>query len=181
MKQYIALLRGINISGKNKIAMPQLKEAFEEIGFLNVTTYINSGNVCFTTTTKNLQQLQQQCEDIIKHKFHLDIPVAIIPIPYLKEVLEHAPIWWDQPSEKEIIHQVIFLIPPTTIEEVYNAIKPPKAEYEKVSYYKNTIFFSAPRETFNKASWSKIASSSVNNNVTIRNANTAKKLLALAQ
>ena len=49
MKKYIALLRGINISGKNKVSMPLLKVAFEELGFLNVSTYINSGNVLFSS------------------------------------------------------------------------------------------------------------------------------------
>ncbi|MFZ2539632.1 MAG: DUF1697 domain-containing protein, partial [Oscillospiraceae bacterium] len=43
MEKYIALLRGINISGKNKVSMPLLKVAFEDVGFLDVSTYINSG------------------------------------------------------------------------------------------------------------------------------------------
>lgn len=47
MKRYIALLRGINISGKNKIPMAELKKAFEELPFEEVKTYLNSGNVIF--------------------------------------------------------------------------------------------------------------------------------------
>jgi uncharacterized protein (DUF1697 family) len=54
MRTYIALLRGINISGKNKISMPLLKAAFEEIGFSNVSTYINSGNVIFSSNIISL-------------------------------------------------------------------------------------------------------------------------------
>ena len=45
MKRYIALLRGINISGKNKIAMSELKKGFSEIGFVEVNSYLNSGNI----------------------------------------------------------------------------------------------------------------------------------------
>lgn len=56
-KKYIALLRGINVSGKNKIAMPELKIAFEEIGFLNVSTYINSGNVIFSSNIQDKDEL----------------------------------------------------------------------------------------------------------------------------
>lgn len=49
MGNYIALLRGINVGGKNKIAMPELKKMFEEIGYQNVVTYINSGNIVFSS------------------------------------------------------------------------------------------------------------------------------------
>ena len=48
MKRYIALLRGINISGKNKIVMDELKTAFEKLGFTDVKTHLNSGNVIFS-------------------------------------------------------------------------------------------------------------------------------------
>ena len=49
MKRYIAFLRGINISGKNKISMAELKKGFEELGFQEVKTYLNSGNVIFSS------------------------------------------------------------------------------------------------------------------------------------
>lgn len=49
MEKYIALLRGINISGKNKISMSELKKEFEILGYENVVTYLNSGNVIFTS------------------------------------------------------------------------------------------------------------------------------------
>ena len=49
MIRYVALLRGINISGKNKIPMPELKKGFESLSFENVRTYLNSGNVLFST------------------------------------------------------------------------------------------------------------------------------------
>ena len=48
MKRYIALLRGINISGKNKISMPELKSHIVELGYMDVLTYLNSGNVIFS-------------------------------------------------------------------------------------------------------------------------------------
>ena len=49
MKRYIALLRGVNISGKNKVPMAELKKGFEEMGFSEVRTYLNSGNVIFSS------------------------------------------------------------------------------------------------------------------------------------
>ena len=50
MDKYVALLRGINISGKNKVPMKELKDEFEHLGYKDVTTYLNSGNVIFTSS-----------------------------------------------------------------------------------------------------------------------------------
>lgn len=179
MEKYIALLRGINISGKNKVPMPLLKEVFEEMGFLHVSTYINSGNVLFMSD-KNKDDITLQCKEMLKDCFPFEIPVLIISHKELIEALENAPAWWDIQSDVEIIHQAIFLIPPVTIDEVFQAVKEAKPEYEKVGSYKNVIFWSAPRATLSKTSWYKIASSSVNYKVTIRNASTTKKLQALS-
>lgn len=180
MENYIALLRGINISGKNKVSMPLLKVAFEDMGFLNVSTYINSGNVLFSSENNDKSELSSRCKAMIDERFMLDIPLAIISLKELSEALDNAPEWWDKKSDEEVIHQIIFLIPPVTIEEVYTAIGEAKPEYEQVGCYKNVIFWSAPRATLSRARWYKIASSSVNSKVTIRNASTAKKLLLLS-
>lgn len=179
MEKYIALLRGINIGGKNKVAMPLLKAAFEDMGFLDVSTYINSGNVLFASDN-DIDEISTRCKTMMKEKFMIDVPILIISLKELSDALDNAPKWWDLSSKEEVIHQIIFLIPPVSIMEVYKAVGEAKPEYEKVSYYENVIFWSAPRATLSKTRWYKIASSSVNNNVTIRNASTAKKLRLLA-
>lgn len=180
MEKYIAFLRGINISGKNKVSMPLLKVAFEDMGFSNISTYINSGNVLFSSENSDKSEISSQCKDMIKERFMLDVPVVILSLKELSEALNNTPEWWDINSDKEVIHQAIFLIPPVTIEEVYKAVGEAKPEYEQVDYYKNVIFWSAPRATLSKTRWYKIAGSTVNNKVTIRSANTVKKLLLLS-
>lgn len=179
MKKYIAFLRGINVSGKNKVAMPILRKAFEQAGFSEVATYINSGNVIFSSSMDDRVELVEACESLIRETFSLDIPVAVIPVDELAETMSHAPQWWDQ--QEETIHYAIFIIAPMTIEEVFQAVGVIKPEYEQIAFRGDVIFWSAPRKTFNKARWSKIASSSVNNHVTIRNANTVKKVLSMSQ
>ncbi|EMK17646.1 DUF1697 domain-containing protein, partial [Leptospira kirschneri] len=57
MKTYIALLRGINVSGQKKILMKDLSSIFESLGFMNVKTYIQSGNVLFQDKSKNVKEL----------------------------------------------------------------------------------------------------------------------------
>ena len=88
MAKHIALLRGINIGGKNKISMPLLKIAFEEIGFLDVITYINSGNIIFSSNIQDKNELIQKCESIILDKFMLNIPITIISAKELSDTLK---------------------------------------------------------------------------------------------
>lgn len=62
MKRYIALLRGINVSGKNKVPMAELKKCFESLGVMEVKTCLNSGNVIFFSADKNVTALIDQVE-----------------------------------------------------------------------------------------------------------------------
>lgn len=78
MKRYVALLRGINVSGKNKVFMPALKEGFEQLAFEDVKTYLNSGNVIFSSHEDDIKKLTNQIELMIHNQFHLDISVFVI-------------------------------------------------------------------------------------------------------
>ena len=120
MQRYIALLRGINISGKNKIAMSELKEMFIELGFAEVVTYLNSGNVVFSSDVDDKSILSDKINGVIKDRFDLDIPVFIILQEELKEVLDNAPDWWG--DDKEIYDNLIFIMPPLSCEEVCDEI-----------------------------------------------------------
>ncbi len=179
-RTYVALLRGINVGGKNKVAMSLLREYFSEAGFTNVRTYINSGNVIFESDISDKLKLIQICNNLMIEKFSLSVPVTVISAEELANALLHAPKWWDKPSEEETVHQAIFIIPPITAQAIITAVGEPNPQFEQVDYYENVIFWSAARETFSKTRWSKIASSSVYSKVTIRNANTSKKLCSLA-
>lgn len=178
MRKYIAFLRGINVGGKNKISMPELKNLFEQNGFADVTTYINSGNVIFSSDHKDEKKLKEECEIFIANKFRLNIPVTIIAVNDLIAAHDHAPLWWGH--DKDSKHNAIFVIPPTTVGEVIENVGAIKPEYEKVDYYGSVIFWSAPIETFSRTRWSKIVGSSLYDSITIRNANTVRKLILLA-
>ena len=94
MTRYVALLRGINISGKNKISMPELKAVLAENGFADVKTYLNSGNVLFSADEMNVEKLAESLRSIISQTFHLEIPVFVISQDELKGLLEKSPLWW---------------------------------------------------------------------------------------
>lgn len=91
MKRYIAFLRGINISGKNKISMVELKKKFEELGFEEVKTYLNSGNVIFLSNKENVGKLTIQIETMIKEHYGFNIPIFCIAKEELEDALQNAP------------------------------------------------------------------------------------------
>lgn len=119
--KYIVLLRGINISGKNKISMNELKAGLEKIGFENVSTYLNSGNAIFQSEIDNKEVIKENIQRMIKERFNLEIPVYVTTAPELEDILKHTPEWWET-NNKEIYDNIIFIIPPTKYEEVYNTI-----------------------------------------------------------
>lgn len=178
MQKYIALLRGINVGGKNKISMPELKMTFEDSGYQDVITYINSGNVIFSSHNEDKEEIKRICESAIADKFSLNIVVTILSAGELSAALSHAPAWWDHDEQSK--HNAIFIIPPATAADIIEEVGIDKTEYEQVSYYGQVIFWSAPIKTFSKTRWSKIVGKSAYNSITIRNANTAKKLLQLS-
>lgn len=180
MIRYIALLRGINIGGKNKISMSELKKGFEELNFFDVLTYINSGNIIFSSNIEDIANIQSNIKLMIKDKFNLDIPVFIITIGELEIVLKNAPNWWGN-DDKNIYDNIIFIIPPTTYEEVFLEIGEAKQEYEKIANFQNVIYWSFDLKSYSKTNWIKTANSKINNKVTIRTSNTMRKLLELSK
>lgn len=179
MNRYISLLRGINISGKNKISMSELKKGFEELDFENVKTHLNSGNIIFSSDACDKYMLSNNIKSMIRNRFDLDIPVLTVLQEEIKEQLSHAPDWWGD-SNKEIYDNIIFLIPPLSYEMLYNEIGHPKEEYEKVYNYKDVVFWSFSRKDYQKTNWwRETAKADVCNKITIRTANTVRKIVCM--
>ena len=88
--RYIALLRGVNVGGKNKLPMALLRDALGKTPFYGVTTYIQSGNIIFNTDleTANCEQI---IEDLLKAEFDLDVPVIVKKQDVIKDILQANP------------------------------------------------------------------------------------------
>lgn len=140
MKRYIALLRGINISGKNKMPVAELKAGFAEAG------YLNSGNVAFDSDAEDKGSISESITVMIKDRFMLDIPVPVILQEELADILANAPKWW-RDDNKEIYDNLVFIFPSVDYDRLYSALGEPEAEYEKVFNYKNAVFWSFVRKT----------------------------------
>lgn len=181
MGKFVALLRGINISGKNKIPMQELKLGFESLGYKEVVTYLNSGNVIFSSNTNDKVKISNDIYKMLENKFNIKIPVFVIKSDELNDLLSNKPDWWGT-GDKNIYDNIIFIIPPTTYKDVYEALGEPKIELEKIKEYKNSIFWSYDLKNYRKTNWwSKTASTIIRNSITIRTANTMKKVLELCR
>jgi len=179
--KYIALLRGINISGKNKISMSELKRALEENGYENVSTYLNSGNVIFETKQKSKDSIAKDIYNIVKATFNLKIPIFIMTAVELEDILDNNPNWWGT-GDKSIYDNLIFIIPPIKYAEVYAILGEPSENIEKIEEYKNSVFWSYDLKNYRKSNWRcKTASTNIKDNITIRTANTMKKLLEICK
>ena len=177
--RYIALLRGINISGKNKISMPELKTALGEKGFADVKTYLNSGNVIFSEDETDAVKLAESICAIILETFHLEIPVFVISQDELKSLLSKAPSWWGN-DNKDIYDNLIFAITPYSIETVAEKIGEPTEKIEKVQICGNAAFWAFDRKLYAKANWwKKTAAPGIGEIVTIRTANTLRKIVEM--
>lgn len=179
MKRYIAFLRGVNISGKNKVPMTRLKNEFEKLEYKEVKTYLNSGNVIFSSDKNNIKSITKQIVTIIKKQFSLDIPIFVIEKEELEDILRNAPDWWGN-KDKEIYDNLIFIMPPTTFVDVFSEIGEAKEKLEKILNYKEAIFWSFSRKNYQKTNWwPKTARGNISNKLTIRTARTVRKVVEM--
>jgi uncharacterized protein (DUF1697 family) len=91
MNTYISILRGINVSGHNIIKMDALQELYKSLGFKNVQTYIQSGNVIFQDTSSDIQNLEKKISEKITVTLGLKIPLLVKEISEFKEISRHNP------------------------------------------------------------------------------------------
>ncbi len=91
MKTYIALLRGINVSGQKKIKMADLTEMMRLLGLQQIQTYIQSGNIVFSTTESDQQDLARSIEEAIATTFGFEVCVLVKTQRQLKEIVEENP------------------------------------------------------------------------------------------
>ncbi len=104
MQKYIALLRGINVSGKNRIQMNELRQMFEELGFSAVRTYIQSGNVIFKSIQNNHLKINQLISDKITENYGFIVPVIVLSFDEMKKAIENNPFILDLTKNPVFMH-----------------------------------------------------------------------------
>ncbi|WP_028893062.1 DUF1697 domain-containing protein [Tenacibaculum sp. 47A_GOM-205m] len=115
MKRYIVILRGINVSGKNKLPMAELRDILNELGFQNIQTYIQSGNVILDSEEAK-ETVCQKVKEAIAAKFGYDVPVLARTPEEWKKALDNYPFL--QENEKIVAFAFLDGIPNETVIEV---------------------------------------------------------------
>jgi uncharacterized protein (DUF1697 family) len=106
MASHVALLRGINVGGRNKVPMADLREVVASLGHTGVSTYIQSGNVLFSTAEEDTAKLAAALESAIEERFGIWSSVVVLSRDELAQVLAANP-YPDEPNPK-MVH-VVFL------------------------------------------------------------------------
>jgi uncharacterized protein (DUF1697 family) len=106
MASHVALLRGINLGGRNKVPMAELREVVASLGHTGVTTYIQSGNVLFTTPESDTGKLASALEAAITGAFGVSSPVVVLSRDELAQILDRNP--YPQEPNPKFVH-VVFL------------------------------------------------------------------------
>ncbi len=178
MSTYIALLRGINVSGKNKIKMVELKQLFLNLGFCNVVTYIQSGNVLFSTKKISTVKIEELIINEIKKHFNYSIKVLILKKNEFEAVYKANPLLNNISFDLKKVC-VVFLNKTPSKEGIKN-VKSLASKDEIVIFKDRTAYLYCPKGFGSTKLSNNNIEAKLNVSATSRNWNTVTKLVELS-
>src|SRR6266496_246324 len=173
---FVALLRGINVGGKNMIRMSSLKDSFERMGFNDVTTYINSGNIIFKAQEGDARKLERDIGAMLSGEYKLERKVVVRSYSEMADLVKSLPKTWD--GDRRWKYNVIFLRHSIDSENTLDGLKS-KSDVEQVVYRPGALLWSARISDLSRTSMFKLPSQKLFQEMTVRNTNTTKKLYEL--
>lgn len=174
---HIVLLRGINVSGKNKIKMAELRAALAAHGFERVQTYIQSGNIVFCSD-ENRESVCAQIAKIIYNKWQYTVMVIGVSAAELKESLALNPFGLESAKNKTTYFGYLKSTPePSNIAALQSISYPP----ETVKFQNGFLFLHSPHGAGKAKITHKLLERKLAVGVTIRNYNTVSRLIAIAE
>ena len=180
MNTYVVLLRGINVGGKNIVAMSDLKKCLEDLGFFNVSTYIASGNVILQSG-QPADWVKARIEEALPRNFKLDsdlIKVLVLTRSQLQAVIDNRPEGFgDQPDKYHC--GAIFLIDLDAADAM--AAFKPREGVDTVWQGRGVVYSQRLSAMRTKSRLNKIMESPLYKSMTIRNWNTTTRLLAILE
>lgn len=179
MNNYIAILRGINVSGSKLIKMDALRKAFEAWGFKSVQTYIQSGNIVFQSNKATTQELEKRIYQNIKKEFGFDVPVVVKTHQELKNIVSKNPFAKDKLKDPAFFH-VTFL---SAVPEKENIRKITETSFspEEFILTGNAIYLYSPKGYGSAKLTNNFLEGKLKVNATTRNWKTTLELLKMAE
>ncbi len=174
MEQYIVLLKGVNVSGKNIIKMALLKDALTKTGFTNVTTYIQSGNIVLQSNL-TAPQIQDTINQLIYTEFQLQIAIFCLTTAQIKQALQNNPFPESAPGNKVFI---TFLKDTLTTDALLQ-IEQTNWSNDKVVIINNVLYFYLVEGMGQSKLNNNFFERKLHTTATGRNLNTLNKLVAM--
>ena len=174
--RFVALLRGINVGGRNLISMADLRSAFEDEGYRGVSTYIQTGNVLFESDTPRTS-LEPELEAMLERRLGVPLVVVVRSDRQLRNVVRRSPDGFgDRP---DVYHSdVIFLKAPLSSDRAMRVIDP-REGVDQVWPGTGVIYFTRLSERRAQSRMSRVVSTPEYQLMTIRNWATTTRLLDL--
>ena len=176
-ERYLALLRGINVGGKNVIRKDDLRSSFEELGYQNVTTYIQSGNILFRAAKSDVARLCDAVEAQLSRRFAYDARAVVLSQSDYQAALGTAPGSWGVAEGYR--HAALFVLPGASSDELLASLPPLRDELEHAAAGPGVIFWSVERDHVTRSSFTRLPALPAYQQVTMRNHNTVRRLEAL--
>ena len=176
MASYVALLRGLNVGGKNLIRMPDLAASFEDAGFRDVRTYIQSGNVLFTAESTDGPELEDAVQRMLEARFHFPILVVVRSRDELAATIAAAPA---NHGSSTLRSDVFFLKHPLTAEAAYAQLPELRKGVDAVALGPGAIYFSRLAAQASKTRITRLMSMPVYRQMTVRNWRTTTRLFQM--
>jgi uncharacterized protein (DUF1697 family) len=142
MTTYLALLRGINVSGKNPIRMPELRDSISGLGFRDVQTYLQSGNIVFRADPTDVATLATKIKTSLTQEFGHEVPVLVLPAKDLALIAHSNPLWPKSGGKERLFH-CTFLFQPISA-PAFQTLKLPAAEGERAVLVGGAILLHCP-------------------------------------
>lgn len=174
--KYVALLRGINVGGANKLSMAELKGAFEDAGMTAVRTYINTGNVVFSTEIEDRHHLAGLLRTAVHERSGARADLQLRDEDEIAAIVEALPAeWTNSPSMK---CDVVFLQPDVDRADVLDELGP-RPGIEDALYVPGAVIWRVDRKDATRSRLTRMVGTPLYSRVTVRNCNTTRKLLEL--
>ena len=170
--KYIAILRGINVSGSKKLPMAELRELLSTIGLTNVKTYIQSGNAVFTADEKDQVKLGNLISEAIKKQYDYDVPVLVKTIEQWKTAMANNPY-----ADKDISKQAITFLATTPTETTFEM----NSKDDEFKIINSEVYLYCPNGFGRSKLTNNLFERKLKTQATTRNWKTIYKLLEMAE
>ena len=174
MTRYALLVRGINVGGKNKVVMAQLRQELTELGLEKVETYINSGNIFFTSTDLKAR-LVEELETFFAVNYPFIQSFSLLSQEDYEEELKNLPAWWSEDLARK---DVLFYTEGLDVDQVIEKVNSLELEDEVVHFGRLGIFWGKfSEESYYATAYHKyLLKMPFYRQITIRNAKTFDKI-----